>query len=165
MPQTPGRQWVQVVSVTMPRMSFPLAWTHRFADLGPDFHTELRPTPLPEPHWVGQSRAVARDLELAETWMQGDEALQAFTGNAVLPGMRPLASVYSGHQFGHWAGQLGDGRAILLGELPGPHGPLEVQAQLVGQQARDGVGRSAGRESHHDAQGPLAGLRMGRGDR
>ena len=48
--------------------------------------------------------------------MARDDALQAFSGNALLPGSRPLASVYSGHQFGAWAGQLGDGRALLLGE-------------------------------------------------
>jgi len=133
----------------MSRMSFPLAWTHRFADLGPDFHTELHPTPLPDPHWVGQSRAVARDLGLDDAWMQSDEALQAFIGNAVLPGMRPLASVYSGHQFGHWAGQLGDGRAILVGELPGPHGSLEVQLKGAGltPYSRMGDGRAVLRSS------------------
>ncbi len=133
----------------MARMSFPLAWTHRFADLGPDFHTELPPTPLPDPHWVGQSRAVARELGLTDAWMQSIEALQAFTGNAVLPGMRPLASVYSGHQFGHWAGQLGDGRAILLGELPGPSGPLEVQLKGAGltPYSRMGDGRAVLRSS------------------
>ncbi len=133
----------------MSRMSFPLAWTHRFADLGPDFHTELQPTPLPDPHWVGQSHAVARELGLTEAWMQGDEALQAFTGNTVLPGTRPLASVYSGHQFGHWAGQLGDGRAILLGELPGPNGPLEVQLKGAGltPYSRMGDGRAVLRSS------------------
>ena len=48
--------------------------------------------------------------------MASGEALHAFTGNAHLPGSSPLASVYSGHQFGVWAGQLGDGRALLLGE-------------------------------------------------
>lgn len=130
-------------------MSFPLAWTHRFADLGPDFHTELQPTPLPDPHWVGQSHAVARDLGLGDAWMQSIEALQAFTGNAMLPGMRPLASVYSGHQFGHWAGQLGDGRAILLGELPGPSGPLEVQLKGAGltPYSRMGDGRAVLRSS------------------
>jgi uncharacterized protein YdiU (UPF0061 family) len=130
-------------------MSFPLAWTHRFADLGPDFHTELHPTPLPDPHWVGRSLGMARELGLTEAWMQSDEALQALTGNAVLPGMRPLASVYSGHQFGHWAGQLGDGRAILLGELPGPLGPLEVQLKGAGltPYSRMGDGRAVLRSS------------------
>lgn len=133
----------------MVHMSFLLAWTHRFAELGPDFHTELSPTPLPDPHWVGQSPAVARELGIDETWLRSDEALQAFTGNAVLPGMRPLASVYSGHQFGHWAGQLGDGRAILLGELAGPHGPLEVQLKGAGltPYSRMGDGRAVLRSS------------------
>ncbi|WP_439608681.1 protein adenylyltransferase SelO [Hydrogenophaga sp.] len=127
----------------------PSAWTHRFAGLGPAFHTGLRPTPLPVPHWVGQSPAVARELGLDPAWMQGDEALQAFTGNTVLPGMRPLASVYSGHQFGHWAGQLGDGRAILLGELPGPQGPLEIQLKGAGltPYSRMGDGRAVLRSS------------------
>ena len=130
-------------------MSFPLAWTHRFADLGPAFHTALHPTPLPGAHWVGQSRALAHELRLDDAWMQNDEALQAFTGNAVLPGSQPLASVYSGHQFGHWAGQLGDGRAILLGELTGPSGPLEVQLKGAGPSpySRMGDGRAVLRSS------------------
>jgi uncharacterized protein YdiU (UPF0061 family) len=133
----------------MLRMSSPLAWTHRFADLGPDFHTELQPTPLPDPHWVGQSSAVMHELGLDDAWMQSEEALHAFTGNAVLPGMRPLASVYSGHQFGHWAGQLGDGRAILLGELSGLSGPLEVQLKGAGltPYSRMGDGRAVLRSS------------------
>ncbi|PZO21075.1 MAG: YdiU family protein [Burkholderiales bacterium] len=133
----------------MNRMTLPLAWTHRFADLGHDFHTELQPTPLPDPHWVGQSIAVARELGLTQAFMQSDEALQAFTGNVLLPGMRPLASVYSGHQFGHWAGQLGDGRAILLGELPGPAGPLEIQLKGAGltPYSRMGDGRAVLRSS------------------
>ncbi|MCW5652393.1 protein adenylyltransferase SelO [Hydrogenophaga sp.] len=127
-----------------------LTWTHRFAGLGPAFFTELQPTPLPSPHWVGRSRAMARELGLHEDgFMDSDEALQAFSGNRVLPGMRPLASVYSGHQFGHWAGQLGDGRAILLGELPGPHGPLEIQLKGAGltPYSRMGDGRAVLRSS------------------
>ena len=93
-----------------------LAWNHGFAALGADFFTELRPTPLPSPHWVGTSADVANLIGLDEAWLRSDEALNAFTGNMLLTGSRPLASVYSGHQFGVWAGQLGDGRAILLGE-------------------------------------------------
>ncbi|MDU7588328.1 MAG: YdiU family protein [Acidovorax sp.] len=92
------------------------AWQPGFAALGSAFFTPLRPTPLPQPHWVGTSAEVGALLGLPEAWQQRDDALQAFTGNALLPGSQPLASVYSGHQFGVWAGQLGDGRAILLGE-------------------------------------------------
>ena len=123
-----------------------LAWNHGFAALGPDFYTELRPTPLPSAHWVGTSPDVARliGLDLAE--LQRDKALQAFTGNTLLAGSRPLASVYSGHQFGVWAGQLGDGRAILLGETASGY---EVQLKGAGRTpySRMGDGRAVLRSS------------------
>ena len=76
------------------------AWQPGFAALGSAFFTPLRPTPLPQPHWVGTSAEVGALLGLPEAWQQRDDALQAFTGNALLPGSQPLASVYSGHQFG-----------------------------------------------------------------
>ncbi len=132
-----------------PMNDAPTAWSQRFARLGPGFHTELRPTPLPTPYWVGTSRALAAELGIDTGWLASDEALQVFSGNALLPGMRPLASVYSGHQFGHWAGQLGDGRAILLGELDGPRGPQEVQLKGSGltPYSRMGDGRAVLRSS------------------
>ncbi|MFC0593885.1 YdiU family protein [Ottowia pentelensis] len=101
-----------------------------FAALGPRFFTELAPAPLPDPYWIGRSAALARELGLDPDWLASDEALQWFSGNALPPGARPLASVYSGHQFGVWAGQLGDGRALLLGETPGG---LEVQLKGSGR--------------------------------
>ena len=127
----------------------PDRWSHRFASLGPAFYTELRPTPLPAPYLVGSSPALARELGLDEAWAASDDALQAFTGNRLLPGMRPLASVYSGHQFGQWAGQLGDGRAILLGELPSEQGPQEIQLKGAGltPYSRMGDGRAVLRSS------------------
>ena len=93
-----------------------LDWTAGFSTLGPAFFTELRPTPLPAPYWVGRSAGLAREIGLDEARLDSDDGLAAFTGNVPVAGTRPLASVYSGHQFGVWAGQLGDGRAILLGE-------------------------------------------------
>jgi uncharacterized protein YdiU (UPF0061 family) len=122
------------------------AWRHGFAGLGPAFYTELRPTPLPDPHWVGSSTDVAELLGLTAGWMASDEALQAFTGNALLAGSRPLASVYSGHQFGVWAGQLGDGRAILLGETAQGQ---EIQLKGCGRTpySRMGDGRAVLRSS------------------
>ena len=123
-----------------------LAWNHGFAALGSDFYTELRPTPLPTPHWVGASDGVARLIGLDAARLRSDEALQAFTGNALPAGSRPLASVYSGHQFGVWAGQLGDGRAILLGETA--HG-YEIQLKGAGRTpySRMGDGRAVLRSS------------------
>ncbi len=123
-----------------------LAWNNTFAALGPDFSTRLAPTPLPSPAWVGQSDTVARLLGLDLAWFHSDDALQAFAGNHTLPGSAPLASVYSGHQFGVWAGQLGDGRAILLGETAGG---LELQLKGSGMTpySRGGDGRAVLRSS------------------
>jgi len=131
-------------AMTLPAAA--LAWRQGFASLGPAFYTELRPTPLPDPHWVGTSASVAALLDLPEGWMQSGEALQAFTGNALLPGSQPLASVYSGHQFGVWAGQLGDGRALLLGETAAGQ---EIQLKGSGRTpySRMGDGRAVLRSS------------------
>lgn len=133
-----------IPSPSAPSLSLP--WQKGFAALGSDFYTELRPTPLPSPHWVGASHSVAQLLGLPEGWHQSEEALQALTGNQVFEGSTPLASVYSGHQFGVWAGQLGDGRAILLGELAGGH---EIQLKGAGRTpySRMGDGRAVLRSS------------------
>jgi serine/tyrosine/threonine adenylyltransferase len=123
---------------------------HSFRQLGPAFFTPLDPQALSSPYWVGQSRAMTRELGLTDEWMQSDEALQALTGNAKLPGSQPLASVYSGHQFGQWAGQLGDGRAILLGEMASPNGQgWEIQLKGAGltPYSRMGDGRAVLRSS------------------
>jgi uncharacterized protein YdiU (UPF0061 family) len=123
-----------------------LNWPNRFAGLGAPFYTELPPDRLPDPHWVAVSADCARTLGLPDDWWQREDwqALQVFSGNALWPGMRTLASVYSGHQFGAWAGQLGDGRALWLGELDTPHGPHELQLKGAGltPYSRMGDGRA-----------------------
>ncbi|MFT4268611.1 MAG: YdiU family protein [Xenophilus sp.] len=123
-----------------------LAWRPGFSTLGPAFFTRLRPTPLPTPYWVGRSQALAAELGLDAQWAASDEALAAFAGNVPLPGSEPLATVYSGHQFGIWAGQLGDGRAILLGETAGGQ---EIQLKGAGRTpySRMGDGRAVLRSS------------------
>jgi uncharacterized protein YdiU (UPF0061 family) len=123
-----------------------LEWSHRFAALGPAFFTRLVPTPMPAPYWVGRSRALAAEIGLAPGWLDSAEAREALTGNVVLPGSEPLASVYSGHQFGVWAGQLGDGRAILLG---GTASGIDIQLKGAGRTpySRGGDGRAVLRSS------------------
>lgn len=81
----------------------------------PGFYTRLRPTPLKGARLLYHSASLAAELELDDSWFSGDKA-KIWAGEQLLPGMDPLAQVYSGHQFGVWAGQLGDGRGILLGE-------------------------------------------------
>ena len=134
---------------TAPALATSLNWDNSFAGLGLDFYTELAPSPLPSPYWVGRNHALARELGLEDEWLEFAEVLAALSGNQMLPGTRPLASVYSGHQFGVWAGQLGDGRAILLGELQTRQGPQEFQLKGAGKTpySRMGDGRAVLRSS------------------
>ena len=127
----------------------PTPWLQRITALGERFYTELAPTPMPDPHWVARSSACAQELGWTPDWWQRAGALDVFSGNALWPGMRPLASVYSGHQFGAWAGQLGDGRAISLGETTTPQGPWDVQLKGAGltPYSRMGDGRAVLRSS------------------
>lgn len=110
-----------------------LAWSNRFRQLGPAFYIALPSQPLRAPHWVARSDDCAQRLGLPADWCQREDwqALQVFSGNALWPGMQPLASVYSGHQFGVWAGLLGDGRALWLGELDTPDGPLNCSSRVA----------------------------------
>ncbi len=126
-----------------------LAWHNSFAALGPGYHTQLLPLPLRTPHWVSRNEELALTLGLDLGWLRSESALQALSGNMGLQGSAPLASVYSGHQFGVWAGQLGDGRAILLGEVDSAIGPMEVQLKGSGPTpySRMGDGRAVLRSS------------------
>jgi uncharacterized protein YdiU (UPF0061 family) len=92
---------------------------------------------------------LAGELGLSGQLLAGQDGVEAFTGNLPIAGSRPLASVYSGHQFGVWAGQLGDGRAILLGEIETPAGPQELQLKGSGltPYSRMGDGRAVLRSS------------------
>ncbi|HEY9064073.1 MAG TPA: YdiU family protein [Burkholderiaceae bacterium] len=124
-------------------------WTNRFHTLGAGFYTELTAEPLPQPHWVATSPDCAALLGWPSDWMTRGDALAVFSGNAIWPGMQPLASVYSGHQFGVWAGQLGDGRALMLGEVDVPRGRFELQLKGSGHTpySRMGDGRAVLRSS------------------
>ncbi|MBT0716893.1 YdiU family protein [Rosenbergiella epipactidis] len=91
-----------------------MKFVHQWANQLPELCTEVMPTPLQEGRLLYLNRALADDLNLPAT-----ETLQnssVWWGGELLTGMRPVAQVYSGHQFGVWAGQLGDGRGLLLGE-------------------------------------------------
>ncbi len=80
----------------------------------------VKPTAVVAPQLVAYSREVAELLGLSTQSCESDAFTQVFTGNRLLPGMESYAMCYGGHQFGNWAGQLGDGRAINLGEIVNP---------------------------------------------
>lgn len=79
-------------------------------------YSRVMPTPVSAPRLIAWSPEVAAILDFDEADIRSPDFAQVFAGNALLPGMEPYAACYGGHQFGNWAGQLGDGRAITLGE-------------------------------------------------
>lgn len=126
-----------------------MTWINQYAALGPAFTAEVLPTPVPTPYWVAQNPSFLKACSLPDAWLDTEEALAVFSGNGLWEGMAPRASVYSGHQFGHWAGQLGDGRALSLGEFATPQGSFEIQLKGAGQTpfSRMGDGRAVLRSS------------------
>ena len=80
-------------------------------------YSNVAPAKVSQPQLVAYSGELARQLGLSPEYCLSDEFVQVFSGNQQLDGMQPYAMCYGGHQFGNWAGQLGDGRAINLGEL------------------------------------------------
>jgi uncharacterized protein YdiU (UPF0061 family) len=107
------------------------------------------PTPLPDPYFVAASGPAAKLVGIDPADLADPGYVAAFTGNKVPARSQPLSAVYSGHQFGSWAGQLGDGRAILLGELATADGPMELQLKGAGltPYSRMGDGRAVLRSS------------------
>ncbi|MDD3673918.1 protein adenylyltransferase SelO [Thauera propionica] len=96
-------------------------------------YSRVEPTPVRAPKLLAWSREVADLLGLDETDLRDRRFAEVFGGNALLPGMEPYAACYGGHQFGNWAGQLGDGRAITLGETINPQGQRwELQLKGAG---------------------------------
>lgn len=93
----------------------------------------VTPTPVAAPALLAHSADMAVRLGMPAAWVQSADFAAVFGGNALLEGMSPLATNYGGHQFGNWAGQLGDGRAISLGELVNAQGERwELQLKGAG---------------------------------
>lgn len=93
-----------------------LSFTTHWRDELPDFYTPLAPTPLKNARLIWHNAPLAQTLGIPEALFHPAQGAGVWGGETLLPGMSPLAQVYSGHQFGAWAGQLGDGRGILLAE-------------------------------------------------
>ncbi len=141
-----------------------LPWTHRFVDALPGdpepnnfvrqvreiAHSPVHPTPVRAPTLLGWSSVLARELGGIERPLPNSPELEILSGNRVLSAMIPYAARYGGHQFGHWARQLGDGRAITLGEAAvGPQGKTEFQLKGAGPTpySRSADGRAVLRSS------------------
>jgi len=113
-------------------------------------YTRVEPTAVAAPRLLAWSDELGAQLGIARPAAPDDEAVQVLAGNRVLPGMEPYAARYGGHQFGHWAGQLGDGRAITLAEIiAGDGARQELQLKGAGKTpySRTADGRAVLRSS------------------
>ncbi|HEY1895284.1 MAG TPA: YdiU family protein [Terracidiphilus sp.] len=122
------------------------AFENTYARLPERFYARLDPTPVVAPRLVRVNRELALILGLDADALSSPEGVEILAGNRVAAGSEPLAQAYAGHQFGHFVPQLGDGRAILLGEVMGRDG-VRYDIQLKGSGptpfSRGGDGRAA----------------------
>ncbi len=127
-----------------------LQFDNSFARLPEAYYSRVCPTPVPDPYLVCYSAEALALLDLDPGEMARPELVETLAGNRLLPGMDALAALYAGHQFGHYVPQLGDGRAILLGEVLNAAGDgWEVQIKGAGRTpySRGGDGRAVLRSS------------------
>jgi uncharacterized protein YdiU (UPF0061 family) len=113
-------------------------------------YSRVAPTPVAAPRLLAWSAEVADLLDLAPDTVTSREFTEVFAGNRLWPGMDPYAACYGGHQFGNWAGQLGDGRAITLGELvnrAGERWELQLKGAGLTPYSRTADGRAVLRSS------------------
>jgi len=123
----------------------PIPFANSYSQLPARFYSREQPTPVASPVLIRANHGLARLLGIDPDWLASPEAVQVFAGNQLPPGAEPIATVYAGHQFGGWNPQLGDGRAILLGEVVAADGHrYDIQLKGAGPTpySRGGDGRS-----------------------
>ncbi|MFN3525996.1 MAG: protein adenylyltransferase SelO [Paracoccus sp. (in: a-proteobacteria)] len=116
-----------------------------YARLPAGFFAHVAPTPVGTPRLLAVNEALAARLGLDAGRLASDEGVQVLAGNTVPEGAEPLAQAYAGHQFGGFVPRLGDGRAVLLGEVVAPDGArFDIQLKGAGQTpfSRRGDGRA-----------------------
>ena len=131
------------MSTTPDATLFP--FDNSYARLPDRFFARVAPTPVPEPRVVRVNDSLARLLGADPERLAGPEGVEVLAGNRVPDGAEPIAQAYAGFQFGAWVPQLGDGRAILLGEVVGRDGVRrDVQLKGSGRTpfSRSGDGRA-----------------------
>ncbi|MEO1857627.1 MAG: protein adenylyltransferase SelO, partial [Rubritalea sp.] len=123
-----------------------IQFDNTYAQLPESFYSKLSPAQVPAPKLVRVNSDLAAKLSIDAYWLQSPEGLAIFSGNATAEGSEPLAQAYAGHQFGGYNPQLGDGRAILLGEVTGTDSRrYDIQLKGSGRTpySRGGDGKAA----------------------
>ena len=125
-------------------MSAPITFDNSYSRLSERFHQSQPLQPVQNPALIEFNPSLAAALSIDEQWLTSEEALGIFSGNTLPEGATPIATVYAGYQFGHWNPQLGDGRALLLGEILTEENRFDLQLKGSGPTAysRGGDGRS-----------------------
>ena len=123
-----------------------IAFDNSYARLPDRFFARVAPAEAPTPRLIRVNRGLAQELGIDPDWLASDAGLAMLAGRAIEPGSDPIAMAYAGHQFGNFVPQLGDGRAILLGEVVDRNGKRrDVQLKGGGRTpwSRGGDGRAA----------------------
>ncbi len=123
----------------------PIPFDNSYTQLPARFFTRLNPTPVADPQSIRVNRELARLLGIDPDWLASPAGTAVIAGNDLPEGADPIATVYAGHQFGSYNPQLGDGRAILLGEILGSDGrryDLQLKGSGRTPYSRGGDGRS-----------------------
>ncbi len=124
----------------------PLEFDNTYARLPDQFFERIDPTPVADPRWLATNPSLAAQLGLRADELPSEQLLAVLSGNTRLPGSAPVALAYAGHQFGGFVPKLGDGRAILLGEVLDTDGARrDIQLKGSGRTSfsRRGDGRAA----------------------
>jgi uncharacterized protein YdiU (UPF0061 family) len=122
-----------------------IAFDNSYAALAPEFYARLDPTPVSRPSLIAVNAPLAFRLGIDADGLKSHAGISMLAGNTVHPGSEPIAMAYAGHQFGNWVPQLGDGRAILLGEVMDKAGVrYDIQLKGAGRTpfSRGGDGRN-----------------------
>ena len=121
-----------------------IAFDNSYAQLPAALFERIRPTPVKAPTLITVNTELALSLGLDAKWLASDEGIAMLSGNEVVEGSDPLAMAYAGHQFGQWVPQLGDGRAVLLGEIVHDNQRYDLQLKGAGRTpfSRGGDGRN-----------------------
>ncbi len=135
----PVRQTAKVI-VMIP------AFDNTYARLPAHFYARLNPMPVAKPGLIAVNSALAEELGLDAEWLSSADGLAMLAGNQLPEAAEPIAQAYAGHQFGRWVPQLGDGRALLLGEVrdrAGQRRDIQLKGSGPTPFSRGGDGRSS----------------------
>lgn len=132
---------MSIASGSQPKLPF----DNSYARLPEHFYARLQPQPVAAPELIAVNQSLAEYLGIDPRWLASTDGIATLAGNQFPQGAEPIATAYAGHQFGGWNPQLGDGRALLIGELVATDGArfdLQLKGSGPTPWSRGGDGRS-----------------------